>query len=144
MDDEGLAVDVDAPVCSSCRNFASMHTIFVSVLLGNEAERESARDSMPSERGWAQNGGEGRVGDLRVRRTSTTCTLEEAGRGRFVDLTHHAATLLALPKPRVEHGLIRVGDDELASAEGFVIGAREGFVRVLGSRSYVMRKLPSV
>ena len=67
VDDEGLAVDVDAPVCSSCRNFASMHTIFVSVLLGNEAERESARDSMPPERGWAQNRGGGTVGDLRVR-----------------------------------------------------------------------------
>ena len=66
-DDEGPAVDVDTPVCSSCRDFASTRTIFALILLCNEMQRESARDSMPPERGWAQNRGGGTVGDLRVR-----------------------------------------------------------------------------
>ena len=71
VDDEGPAVDVDAPVCSSCRSFASMRAIFVSVLLRNKAQRGSARDSMPP-RGrmgaeWRRRDGGGLTRQMNVR-----------------------------------------------------------------------------
>ena len=54
-----------------------MRVIFASVLLRNETQRESARGSILPECGWVQNGGEGMMGDLRVRRTSAARTIEE-------------------------------------------------------------------
>ena len=79
---------------------------------------------MPPQYGWTHNGGEGTVGDLHIRLLRRLC-------GRFAGLIHHAVTLCTHPRPRVEWGLVRRGDDELASVEEFVIGSHEGLVRVL-------------